>query len=75
MGRRHSPTSNPRWFIITLLGIGLGLSSPVSNAYDSRRMSFIRRASATSPAWKAEIILWCSGALQCVATPMTPVPP
>ncbi len=32
MGRRHSPTSNPRWFIITLLGIGLGLSSPVSKA-------------------------------------------
>ena len=32
IGNRHSPTENPRWFIITLLGIGLGLSSPVSNA-------------------------------------------
>ena len=76
IGSRHWPTGRPRWRIIALVGIGLGASSPVSNA----KLSSIRAvdqagtvgvallpAGRTSPGGPAPV--------QCVATPTMPTAP
>ena len=43
-GGRHCPTAWPSTRIIALVGMGFGVSSLVSNAYDSSRRAFVSRA-------------------------------
>ena len=50
MGKRAAPTLNPRCCIIALVGNGFGAASPVSNANDSIKREFTRRAPSALPA-------------------------
>ena len=75
IGRRASPTARPRTFMSALVGMGLGASSPVSNAKLSSSREWTRRAPTRSPFSQWSNRSWWSSPVQCVATPMIPTAP